>query len=140
MSTVSRPLPSHPAGLRPLSSWEPRSNLTAAVNRLFSRFGQGNYKQVAADALQELQKRGDGRAEPVRFRVGMFFEDVTLNMLRLFSDYWAGTTCNKTLVQELENELKALESELKVLKVSGGGNGAVFGRGAVAAVRKRCNA
>jgi hypothetical protein len=112
----------------------PLLDLTAAVNRLIRRFDHGDFKQVAADAadaLQELRRSGNSGAEPVMFRVGMFVEDVTLNMLRLFSEYRGGTPC-KTLVQDLENELKVLEGR-------GGGNGAVFGRGAVAAVKKRCS-
>ena len=100
--------------------------LTAAVQRLLKRV---DVAQEAALNLPNVNEAGVKTA--FRFRVGMFFEVVTLRMVSLFAEIWASPTCRNELVQDLE-------SELKILEKSGGGDGALFGRRAVAAVRKRC--
>jgi hypothetical protein len=101
-------------------------DLTAAVQRLLKRV------DVAQETALNVPTVNDaGVKTAFRFRVGMFFEVVTQRMVSLFAEIWASPTCRNDLVQDLE-------SELKVLEKSGGGDGAVFGRRAVAAVRKRC--
>jgi hypothetical protein len=106
-------------------------NLTATMERLIRRVDHGDIQQVAAEALRDVQYASETQAStPFRFRVGMFFEDVTLNLLNLFSTYWAGARCDPSLVGRLENELQRLPV--------GRGNGVVFGRGALAAIKKRC--
>jgi hypothetical protein len=107
-------------------------NLTAAVQKLIRRVDHGDVQQAAVEALQNLQSATVAQSTtPIRFRVGMFFEDVTLRVLSVFSEYWAGRSCDATLVRRLDNEVNSLGSEF--------GNGAIFGRPAVAAIKKRCN-
>jgi hypothetical protein len=106
--------------------------LTTELKRLLQQFGPGKVPQILTPDQQRVSAANSTTPVRFRFRVGMFIEDVTSNMIRLFSGYQPSAACDKALVQSLENELKILES-------SGGGNSAVFRR-EVAAARKRCPA
>jgi hypothetical protein len=107
-------------------------DLANELKRLLQQFGPRKSPQILTPDQQSASTADSATPVRFRFRVGMFIEDVTSNMIRLFSGYQPGAACDKALVQSLENELKILES-------SGGANSAVFRR-EVAVARKRCPA
>ena len=102
--------------------------LTGAVketfNSLIDRFRRGESVADEAGRLREQLRQEANSEVSVMFRVGMFFEHVTLGMLALFSQS-KDVPCDTALVQVVEADLQALERD-------GAGNGAVFGRSALA--------
>ena len=105
-----------------------------AMKKVTELFASGRVEPVPAEELKQLNLSVSSVA--LRFRVGMFVEYVTSNMLRLYTMSRSVNTCApefQKVAQVVEKELEQLANVQK-----GRRNGAVFGRNAVADMKVGC--